>query len=101
MELSEAAQAILEERYLQRDNDGRCVEDVVDMLRRVAQRIAEPALAFGENEHFWAERFFQMMERMEFLPNSPTLMNAGMPARQLAACFPWKIIWNLFFQPSR
>jgi len=57
------------------------------MLRRVAKAVAEPSRAYGESPDFWAERFLDRMERLEFLPNSPTLMNAGQPGGQLAACF--------------
>lgn len=85
--LSESANAILHERYLRRDASGRTVEDPVQMFRRVARAIAAPAREFGEDENYWSERFFERMSRLEFLPNSPTLMNAGNPTGQLAACF--------------
>jgi len=57
------------------------------MLRRVASAIAAPARMFGEDALFWEGRFLERLERLEFLPNSPTLMNAGLPGGQLAACF--------------
>lgn len=57
------------------------------MLWRVASAIAEPATEFGEDKNFWRERFFGRLENLEFLPNSPTLMNAGLAGGQLAACF--------------
>ena len=57
------------------------------MLERVARAIAAPAKLFGEDSQFWEARFLERMRRLEFLPNSPTLMNAGLPAGQLAACF--------------
>src|SRR3990170_9599 len=81
------AMAVLEERYLRRDADGCIAEDASGMIERVASAVAEPARAFGEDEAFWAARFFERMARFEFLPNSPTLMNAGLPGGQLAACF--------------
>jgi ribonucleoside-diphosphate reductase alpha chain len=57
------------------------------MLERVARAIAAPARAFGEDSDFWEARFLERLKRLEFLPNSPTLMNAGLPGGQLAACF--------------
>jgi ribonucleoside-diphosphate reductase alpha chain len=84
---SENSLAILQERYLRRDEAGRLVEDADGMLQRVARAIAEPARLFGDDQAFWEARFLERMRRFEFLPNSPTLMNAGLPAGQLAACF--------------
>jgi ribonucleoside-diphosphate reductase alpha chain len=84
---SEAALAVLRERYLRRDERGAASEDPAALLRRVAAAIAAPCRAYGEDAAFWEARFLARMERLEFLPNSPTLMNAGMPAGQLAACF--------------
>ena len=63
------------------------MEDPEGMLRRVATSIAAPAREFGEDEGFWGERFYQILTGLEFLPNSPTLMNAGLSGGQLAACF--------------
>jgi len=84
---SENALTVLRERYLRRDEGGQLVEDATGMLRRVATAVAAPARDFGEDRTFWEERFFERLERLEFLPNSPTLMNAGLPDGQLAACF--------------
>ncbi|MFI5398019.1 MAG: adenosylcobalamin-dependent ribonucleoside-diphosphate reductase [Candidatus Binatia bacterium] len=84
---SENALTVLRERYLRRDAAGLLAEDPVGMLRRVAAAVAAPARDFGEDRVFWEERFFERLERLEFLPNSPTLMNAGLPNGQLAACF--------------
>jgi ribonucleoside-diphosphate reductase alpha chain len=84
---SENSLAVLRERYLRRDEAGHLVEDADGMLQRVARAIAEPARLFGEDAAFWEARFLERMQRFEFLPNSPTLMNAGLPAGQLAACF--------------
>ncbi len=83
---SENALIVLRERYLRRAEDGR-LEEPGAMLRRVVQAIAEPSRTYGESPEFWAERFLARMERLEFLPNSPTLMNAGLAGGQLAACF--------------
>lgn len=84
---SENATTILRERYLRRDDAGDLVEDPGGMLQRVAHAIAAPARLFGEDGAFWKARFLERMRRFEFLPNSPTLMNAGSPGGQLAACF--------------
>jgi len=84
---SEHGTEILCERYLRRNEAGELVETPDGMFARVARAIAEPAKIFGEDNHFWEARFLERMRRFEFLPNSPTLMNAGLPGGQLAACF--------------
>jgi len=84
---SDNAIKLLRERYLRRDDSGILVENPDGMLQRVAHAIAEPARLFGEDAAFWEARFFERMRCLEFLPNSPTLMNAGLRAGQLAACF--------------
>lgn len=84
---SDIALTVLRERYLRRDERGNLVEDPDGMLERVARAVAEPGKIFGEDSDFWQARFLERMRRHEFLPNSPTLMNAGMPGGQLAACF--------------
>ena len=84
---SENALTVLHERYLCRDESGSAIEDPTAMLRRVARAVADPARDFGEDRGEWEERFFGRLNRLEFLPNSPTLMNAGLPGGQLAACF--------------
>jgi ribonucleoside-diphosphate reductase alpha chain len=81
---------VLERRYLIRDEQGRALESPADLLNRVARCIAEGDLAYGKTESdvaALAERFYQAMAKLEFLPNSPTLMNAGRPLGQLSACF--------------
>jgi ribonucleoside-diphosphate reductase alpha chain len=84
---SENALVVLQERYLRRDESGRPIEDPTAMLGRVAKAVAAPARGFGEDPGYWEERFFQRLDALEFLPNSPALMNAGVPNGQLAACF--------------
>jgi ribonucleoside-diphosphate reductase alpha chain len=84
---SENALTVLRERYLRRDETGQVAEDAAGMLRRVAAAVAAPARTFGEDAAFWEARFIERLTRLEFLPNSPTLMNAGLPGGQLAACF--------------
>jgi len=86
LSLSDNALVVLRERYLRRGENGQ-LEEPAAMLRRVAKAVSEPSRAYGESPDFWAERFLDRMERLEFLPNSPTLMNAGQPGGQLAACF--------------
>ena len=81
MQLSENAQTVLERRYLAKENN-EIVETPEDMLRRVAKNIAQL-----EEDPIWEERFFEVMDNLEFLPNSPTLMNAGRHLQQLSACF--------------
>ncbi len=86
-QFSQGALAVLRERYLARDPVGGLSEEPLDMLRRVATAIADAARRFGDDPGFWKERFQSRLERLEFLPNSPALMNAGTPGGQLAACF--------------
>jgi len=86
-QFSDTALTVLSERYLRRDDSGALAEDPVGMLHRVAAAVAAPARQFGEDPAFWEARFVERMQRLEFLPNSPTLMNAGVAGGQLAACF--------------
>jgi ribonucleoside-diphosphate reductase alpha chain len=85
--LSDTAVTVLRERYLRRDETGSIVETPEAMFARVAAAVAAPAVAFGEDAAYWEERFRARLSSHEFLPNSPTLMNAGLPGGQLAACF--------------
>jgi len=88
--VSENAMAVLERRYLQRDGDNKIIETVEGMFRRVADAVAAADLAYGRTEaetSRLADEFYRMMLQLDFLPNSPTLMNAGLPLGQLAACF--------------
>jgi ribonucleoside-diphosphate reductase alpha chain len=85
--LSDTALEILRARYLKRDELGEVNETPDAMFERVARAIAEPARTYGEDFHYWQARFLDRLSRLEFLPNSPTLMNAGLANGQLAACF--------------
>ncbi|TLM67247.1 MAG: vitamin B12-dependent ribonucleotide reductase [Deltaproteobacteria bacterium] len=89
LELSPNAVTVLERRYLKRDKDGKILETPTDMFRRVASTIAEAEARFtkGENPDVLEKEFYRMMTTLEFLPNSPTLMNAGRELGQLSACF--------------
>lgn len=86
-QFSEHALKILEKRYLRKNELGEIVETPAEMLWRVAEAIASAESSFGETSSVWAEKFYEMMAKLEFLPNSPTLMNAGTAMGQLAACF--------------
>jgi ribonucleoside-diphosphate reductase alpha chain len=83
--LSDNARAVLERRYLLRDDAGTLLEGPDQLFRRVARAVAR-AEPEAERER-WAERFEARMSALELLPNSPTLMNAGRDRGQLAACF--------------
>lgn len=82
--ITKNAKQILTERYLLRDLSGRIIEDVDGLFRRVAHAVAQ---AESSNSAHWEQLFFRMMHSLLFLPNSPTLMNAGLPGGQLSACF--------------
>ncbi|MBP3924221.1 vitamin B12-dependent ribonucleotide reductase [bacterium] len=90
LNLTENAIKVLERRYLKRDKDGNCVETPADMFRRVADTIAAGDLKFGKSQEEvkkLADRFYSAITNRYFMPNSPTLMNAGRELGQLAACF--------------
>ncbi len=89
LKLSVNAVRVLERRYLRRDEEGRVVETPMGMFRRVAVAIAKAELNYGSesNASRWEEEFLRVMSSLDFLPNSPTLMNAGLPMGQLSACF--------------
>src|ERR687895_2414236 len=93
IDLTENAIAVLKKRYLKKNEKGEPVEEPIDMFRRVAGNIAEGELRFKEGEEAQSlyeaskEKFLQLMLRRKFMPNSPTLMNAGRELQQLSACF--------------
>jgi len=78
-----ARERILPARYLLRDEDGGILETPAEMFERVADAVASAE----DDPETWSDRFYETMTGLEFLPNSPTLMNAGGPLGQLAACF--------------
>ncbi len=89
LKLTVNALKVLERRYLLRDEDGNIVETPRELYRRVSRAIAAVETRFDPQADIkaLAESFFEMMRRAEFIPNTPTLMNAGMPRGQLSACF--------------
>ena len=80
---------VLHERYLRRDPDGRVVETPDELFLRVARGVAAAEARYGgpEAEARQAAAFHEVLASLKFLPNTPTLMNAGLPQGQLAACF--------------
>jgi ribonucleoside-diphosphate reductase alpha chain len=87
--LSDNARIVLEKRYLKKDDNGNVVEQPEDMFFRVAETIANAEKRFiaDANPDIWTEKFYNVMTDLDFLPNSPTLMNAGRELGQLSACF--------------
>ncbi|MFZ0134495.1 MAG: vitamin B12-dependent ribonucleotide reductase [Desulfobacterales bacterium] len=87
--LTDNARTVLARRYLKKDGEGRVIESPQDMFRRVARYIAQAEEHYGDGEQSarMEALFFRMMTEFYFLPNSPTLMNAGRRLGQLAACF--------------
>jgi ribonucleoside-diphosphate reductase alpha chain len=87
LKLDVNALKVLQERYLVKDETGKIVETPTQMFRRVAAAIAVRDATYGGDPKSTEELFFTMMRNLEFLPNSPTLMNAGTKLGQLSACF--------------
>src|SRR5467141_247867 len=90
LDLSPNAVTVLERRYLVKDDHGQPVEQPEDLFWRVARTIAEPDASYGASRkavETLAEAFFEVMATRVWMPNSPTLMNAGRPLGQLSACF--------------
>ncbi|MEW6102174.1 MAG: ribonucleotide reductase N-terminal alpha domain-containing protein, partial [Candidatus Omnitrophota bacterium] len=88
--LSLNAIKVLERRYLKKDDRRKIIEAPKELFSRVARAISKAELNFKEGafrQSNCEEKFFQMMESLEFMPNSPTLMNAGTKMGQLSACF--------------
>lgn len=87
--LSQNAITVLEKRYLKRDPEGRLIETPEEMFRRVANNIAEADRRYRSASQTTetAETFYDLLSSLAFLPNSPTLMNAGRELQQLSACF--------------
>ena len=90
IKLTDNAVTVLERRYLKRDEFGNLLEQPADMFLRVARNVASAEKNYNKTEKEIKEiekQFFDIMSNLDFLPNSPTLMNAGRELQQLAACF--------------
>lgn len=88
MKLSKNALEVLKRRYLRRNEKGEVIETPKEMFRRVAHHVAKADTIYGEKDiSETEEKFYNIMKNFEFLPNSPTLMNAGTAIGQLSACF--------------
>ena len=90
LKLSDNSLRVLEKRYLKKDENGKVVETPQEMFSRVAKTIASADRIFKKSEEEvlgLEKKFYQMMADLEFMPNSPTLMNAGRELSQLSACF--------------
>ena len=95
VDVSDNAMTVLRKRYLRKDASGEIVETPEGMFRRVAHAIAEPEKLYGTevDAATWEDEFYRVMARLEFVPNSPTLMNAGIQMEDgagtgtLSACF--------------
>ena len=90
LSLSPNAITVLEKRYLVKDEQGKPAEKPEDLFERVASTVAAPDATYGASAgavEALADAFYAMMAGRLFMPNSPTLMNAGRPLGQLSACF--------------
>ena len=90
LNISDNCLKVLERRYLKKDTDGHVVETPEEMFRRVAGYIAEADRLYGDSDDDVAKtesNFYGILSNFEFMPNSPTLMNAGRDLGQLSACF--------------
>jgi ribonucleoside-diphosphate reductase alpha chain len=89
-DLSPSAITVLEDRYLTRDDEGRITETPTELFRRVARAVAAAEETWGtttEERQRIEEEYYRLMATRTFLPNSPTLMNAGRRLGMLSACF--------------
>ena len=97
-QFTRSAQAVLQKRYLAKDDLGNVTETPDDMFRRVAHNLSQADLLYGSSDaerQQTEQRFYDVMRNLQMLPNSPTLMNAGRELQQLAACFVLPVEDNL------
>ncbi|XUX01085.1 MAG: adenosylcobalamin-dependent ribonucleoside-diphosphate reductase [Dehalogenimonas sp.] len=89
LRLSPNAVRVLEKRYLGRNSKGELVETPEEMFRRVARSVAKAEYVYDRNANIEtiAEEFYELMSSLSFLPNSPTLLNAGLNSGTLSSCF--------------
>lgn len=88
--LSKNAVTVLEHRYLIKDDQGRCIETPAQLFSRVAALVAQAEVRYGLGSggtEQWHRKYYDLMARLVFLPNSPALMNANRPNPMLSACF--------------
>src|SRR2546426_299775 len=88
--LTDNALRVLQKRYLKKDDKGRVIETPKELFARVAWNLAQAERNYGASEaqvEETARRFYRIIANLEFLPNSPTLMNAGLELQLLSACF--------------
>ena len=84
MKLSENAKQLLEARYLLKNTEGKIIESPEELFGRVAKYVASVET---KDRKKWENKFYDLLANLHFLPNSPTLMNAGLPNGQFSACF--------------
>lgn len=90
MPITENAKVVIERRIAAKDENGEALETAEEVFKRVAHNIAQADYLYGKNDEQVAAteaKFYRMMEDLDFLPNSPTLVNAGRELQQLSACF--------------
>ena len=89
MEVSSNALKVLENRYLLKNAEGVIIETPTQLFKRVANHIAKAELTFNKKTDIQKveNEFYKIMNDLKFLPNSPTLMNAGTSSGQMSACF--------------
>jgi len=89
LKLTDNALIVLEKRYLKKDGQGNVIETPEKLFHRVSEYIASAETAFNKTAdvNLWSDKFYAFMTSLDFLPNSPTLMNSGRDLGQLSACF--------------
>ena len=102
---SKNAIRVLEKRYLLKNDNGELVETPQEMVERVAQCVSEADKKYGvsgQEVEALKRSYIELMEKGKFLPNSPTLMNAGRDGGQLSACFVllFRIILKEYLKPA-